>query len=53
MELKKNLEMWENKLLEKWEELPPRIVTSVEKHIGKEEILIELDKIVALSEQFE
>jgi hypothetical protein len=33
--------------------LPPRILSSVEKRIGKEEILLELDKIVALSEQLE
>jgi|JI10StandDraft_1071094.scaffolds.fasta_scaffold00373_11 GTP-binding protein len=53
LELKKNIETWENKLLEKWEVLPPRILSSVEKRIGKEEILLELDKIVALSEQLE
>ncbi len=36
---KKNIETYQNRLLEQWEELPPMFKTSSEKHIGKEELL--------------
>ncbi len=36
---KKNIETYQNRLLEQWEELPPIFNTSSEKRTGKEELL--------------
>ncbi|MFI3292650.1 MAG: ribosome biogenesis GTP-binding protein YihA/YsxC [Rikenellaceae bacterium] len=36
---KRNIETYQNRLLEQWEELPPMFKTSSEKHLGKEELL--------------
>ncbi|MFR9603034.1 MAG: ribosome biogenesis GTP-binding protein YihA/YsxC [Rikenellaceae bacterium] len=36
---KKNIETYQNRLLEEWEELPPMFKTSSEKRVGKEELL--------------
>ncbi len=36
---KKNIETYQNRLLEQWEELPPMFKTSSEKRTGKEELL--------------
>ncbi len=36
---KRNIETYQNRLLEQWEELPPIFKTSSEKHTGKEELL--------------
>ncbi|MCC7028452.1 MAG: ribosome biogenesis GTP-binding protein YsxC [Saprospiraceae bacterium] len=43
MELQKNLDTYQKKLLETWDNLPPIILTSVEKTIGKEAIFEVLD----------
>jgi GTP-binding protein len=39
LRLKKNIEVYQAKLMETWEELPPFFSTSVEKSKGKDEIL--------------
>ncbi|MEP7195421.1 MAG: ribosome biogenesis GTP-binding protein YihA/YsxC [Saprospiraceae bacterium] len=39
IELKHNIQKFKDKLSEQWDELPPLILTSAEKRIGKEEIL--------------
>lgn len=45
-ELQKNLKLYENTLLSRWEELPTIILTSSEKKSGKEEILALMDELV-------
>lgn len=44
-ELAKNLEVYKEKLFEKWEELPPIFVTSAEKQTGRDELLDYIDEI--------
>ena len=46
-DLNKNLKVYENTLLSRWEELPTIILTSSEKKNGKEEILALIDELVA------
>ncbi len=43
--LKDNMKVYENKMLETWDELPPRFYTSSDKFIGKEEILAYISEI--------
>ncbi|MCE8177805.1 GTP-binding protein YsxC [Porphyromonas gingivalis SJD12] len=43
--LKENTEVYKQKLLETWEELPPVFITSSEKKTGKEELLDYIDSI--------
>ncbi|MDR1679446.1 MAG: ribosome biogenesis GTP-binding protein YihA/YsxC [Prevotellaceae bacterium] len=40
-----NVEVFRQKMLEDWEELPPIFLSSAEKHIGKEEILSYIDAV--------
>lgn len=40
-----NLEVYRNKLLETWEELPPIFVTSSEERSGREELLADIEDI--------
>ncbi|KUL16429.1 MAG: putative GTP-binding protein EngB [Proteiniphilum sp. 51_7] len=40
-----NLNAYKEKLLERWEELPPLFVTSAEKGQGREELLQYIEKI--------
>jgi GTP-binding protein len=42
-----NVELYENKLKETWEELPPKIITSSEKGTGKEDIFKEIEKVIS------
>ena len=44
--LKTNLEKIESALLEYWEELPPRFITSSEKGIGRDEVLNYIENIL-------
>jgi GTP-binding protein len=46
-DLNKNLKVYENTLLSRWEELPTIVLTSSEKKNGKEEILALIDELVA------
>ena len=43
--LTQNVELYRNKMLETWEELPPILFSSAEKKEGREEILIFIDSI--------
>ena len=44
--LKNNIENIEKSLLEYWEELPPRFITSSEKGIGRDEVLDYIENIL-------
>ncbi|MFI3302163.1 MAG: ribosome biogenesis GTP-binding protein YihA/YsxC [Rikenellaceae bacterium] len=44
---KKNIETYQNRLLEQWEELPPMFKTSSEKRTGKEELLAFIGECLA------
>mgnify|MGYP003299646394 CR=1 FL=1 len=44
--VKTNLEKIESALLEYWEELPPRFITSSEKGIGRDEVLNYIENIL-------
>ena len=50
-QLEGNLAKYKNALLEKWEELPPIIVTSSETALGKEELLTYVENTNKLFEQ--
>lgn len=50
-QLEGNLARYKNSLLEKWEELPPIIVTSSETALGKEELLTYVENTNKLFEQ--
>ena len=43
--LAENVELYQNKMFEKWEELPPMLFSSAEKKEGKEDILSYIEKI--------
>lgn len=43
--LRLNIETYEAKLMETWEELPPRFVTSAEKGLGEAELVAYIDEI--------
>ena len=43
-QLAASVELYQNTLLEEWEELPPMIVTSSEKGVGREEVLDYIEK---------
>lgn len=43
-QLAASVELYQNTLLEEWEELPPMIVTSSEKALGKDEVLDYIEK---------
>jgi GTP-binding protein len=43
-QLAASVELYQNTLLEEWEELPPMIVTSSEKGIGRDEVLDYIEK---------
>ena len=43
--LQQNVDAYKQKLLERWEELPPVFVTSSEKKLGREELLDYIEKI--------
>ena len=45
-ELQKNLKLYQNTLLSRWEELPTIIVTSSEKKNGKEDVLSLIDELI-------
>ena len=45
-ELQKNLNLYQNTLLTRWEELPTIILTSSEKKNGKEEVLSLIDELI-------
>ena len=45
-ELQKNLKLYQNTLLSRWEELPTIILTSSEKKNGKEEVLSLIDELI-------
>lgn len=45
-QLSKNIQIFENKLKETWEELPPYFTTSTTKDIGKTEILDFIEKLL-------
>lgn len=45
VQARENLKLYQEKLLETWEELPPVFATSSEKRIGREEILDYIDGI--------
>lgn len=43
--IKRNIEIYKNKMLENWEEMPHYIITSASKSVGKEELLNYIDSI--------
>ncbi len=45
-ELRRNVAAFERRLLEEWEELPPRFVTSAEKAQGRDELLGYIEEIL-------
>lgn len=50
--LNDHMKVYENKLLESWEELPPRFYTSSEKSIGRDELLDYIEGINASAGEF-